>query len=99
MTLSELQTILGEKCRRHAVKSMKIFGSHARGQAIAGSDLDLLVQFHEMPPSDYAREYFSLLHDLEDALKCTIDLLTPASIKRQSLKSNISKEAILIYEA
>lgn len=99
MSLSELKIVLDAKCRNHPVKSMKIFGSHAREQASEGSDVDLLVQFHDMPDSDYSREYFSLLHDLEDSLKCPVDLLTPASIKRKSLKINILNEGILVYEA
>ena len=74
-------------------------GSVARGDAKKGSDLDLLVQFEDLSATDYARHYFGLLHDIQDAVGCEVDLLTPASVKRNSLKNNIQEEGIMVYEA
>ena len=99
MSLAELQSVLTAQCQRHPVKSLKVFGSIARGNAKEGSDLDLLVQFEDLPATDYARHYFGLLHDIQDAVGCEVDLLTPASITRDSLKKNIQEEAVTIYEA
>jgi hypothetical protein len=81
------------------VKSLRVFGSVARGDAKKGSDLDLLVQFEDLSATDYARHYFGLLHDIQDAVGCEVDLLTPASVKRNSLKHNIQEEGIMVYEA
>jgi predicted nucleotidyltransferase len=81
------------------VKSLRVFGSVARGDAKKGSDLDLLVQFEDLSATDYARHYFGLLHDIQDAVGCEVDLLTPASVKRNSLKENIQEEGIMVYEA
>ena len=99
MSLAELQEVLAGPCRRHPVKSLKVFGSVARGNAVKGSDLDLLVQFEEMPPAEYARHYFGLLHDLQDAVGYKIDLLTPGGITRPSLEKNIREQGIMVYEA
>ena len=52
MSLAELKEVLLGPCRRHPVRSLRVFGSVARGEASQGSDLDLLVQFEEMPPAD-----------------------------------------------
>ncbi len=71
----------------------------ARGEASQGSDLDLLVQFEEMPPAEYATHYFGLLHELQDALGTEVDLLTPGGVTRPSLKRNIHEESVLVYEA
>ena len=61
--------------------------------------MDLLVQFEEMSPADYAAHYFDLLHELQDAVGGEVDLLTPASVTRPSLERHIREEGVLIYEA
>ena len=60
--------VLSGPCRRHPVRSLRVFGSVARGEASQGSDLDLLVQFEDMPSAEYATHYFGLLHELQDAV-------------------------------
>ncbi|MEI6871290.1 MAG: nucleotidyltransferase family protein [Verrucomicrobiota bacterium] len=99
MSLVELKEVLSGPCRRHPVRSLRVFGSVARGEASHGSDLDLLVQFEEMPPAEYATHYFGLLHELQDALGTEVDLLTPGGVTRPSLKRNIHEESVLVYEA
>ena len=85
MSLAELKEVLSGPCRRHPVRSLRIFGSVARGEA--------------SPESDYASHYFGLLHELQDAVGTKVDLLTPASVTRPSLKRNIHEESVLVYEA
>jgi hypothetical protein len=99
MSLAELKEVLSGPCRCHPVRSLRVFGSVARGEASPGSDLDLLVQFEDMPPSEYATHYFGLLHELQDAVGTEVDLLTPGGVTRPSLKRNIHEESVLVYEA
>jgi len=99
MSLAELKAVLSGPCRRHPVRSLRVFGSVARGEASQGSDLDLLVQFEDMPPAEYATHYFGLLHELQDAVGTEVDLLTPEGVTRPSLKRNIQEESVLVYEA
>jgi predicted nucleotidyltransferase len=99
MPLTELREVLSGPCRRHPVRGFRVFGSVARGEASPGSDVDLLVQFAEMPPSEYATHYFGLFHELQDAVGTEVDLLTPGGVTRPSLKRNIREESILVYEA
>ena len=99
MSFAELKEVLSGPCRRHPVRSLRVFGSVARGEASEGSDLDLLVQFEEMPPAEYATHYFGLLHELQDALGTDVDLLTPGGVTRPSLKRNIHEESVIVYEA
>lgn len=61
--------------------------------------MDLLVQFEDMPPAEYATHYFGLLHELQDAVGTEVDLLTPDGVTRPSLKRNIQEESVLVYEA
>lgn len=99
MSLAELKQVLAGPCSRHPVKNLKVFGSVARGEDSAGSDLDLLVQFEEMPPAEYANHYFGLLHELQDVVGAEIDLLTPGFVTRPSLLRNIREQGITVYEA
>ena len=99
MVLAELKDLLSGPCRRHSVRSLRVFGSVARAEANLGSDLDLLVEFEDMPPAKYASHYFELLHELQDAIGTEVDLLTPGSVTRPSLKKNIQRESVLLYEA
>ncbi|NBV86376.1 MAG: nucleotidyltransferase [Verrucomicrobia bacterium] len=99
MSLAELKEVLLGPCRRHPVRSLRVFGSVARGQASPGSDLDLLVQFEDLSPAEYATHYFGLLHELQDAVGTQVDLLTPGGVTRPSLKRNIREESVLVYEA
>ncbi len=99
MSFGELKELLSGPCRRHPVRSLRVFGSVARGEASQGSDLDLLVQFEDMPPAEYATHYFGLLHELQDAVGTEVDLLTPGGVTRPSLKRNIQEESVLVYEA
>lgn len=99
MSLAELKEILAGPCRRHPVKSLTVFGSVARGDSSEGSDLDLLVQFKELPPPEYAGHYFDLLHEIQDAVGSEVDLLTPQSVTRPSLQRNIREQGVTVYEA
>jgi predicted nucleotidyltransferase len=97
MTLNEIKATAEPICRRHRVRRLDLFGSHARGEAGADSDIDFCVSFEELPPSEYARQFFGLLHDLEDAFHTTVDLLTEASIRKASLKKNLATDGVLVY--
>jgi uncharacterized protein len=60
------------------VRSLNLFGSCARDQAIAESDVDILIELNER--SGFF-EFFQIQHYLEDLLQCPIDLGTIDSLK------------------
>ena len=68
MSLSDLKIQLRGACRHHSVRRLQVFGSVSRGLETSDSDVDFLVQFQDMPPGEYARHYFALLHGLEEIL-------------------------------
>ena len=59
--------------------------------------MDFCVAFRDLPPAEYAKEFFGLLHDLEDTLHSSIDLLTASSIKKASLLQDIAQNGVCIY--
>ena len=97
MTVNEIRVTAEPICLRHRVRRLDLFGSFARGEAQEGSDIDFCVLFEELPPREYSRHFFGLLHDLEDALHSTIDLLTEGSVRRDSLRKNLKADGVCIY--
>ena len=77
---------------RFFVKEIRLFGSVARGQAKADSDIDLLVEFD---PSAHIGlfEFSRLKYELSQLLGCDVDLVTPNALHKK-LKADILKEAI-----
>ena len=78
MTTQELQLPieiedLRKLLKKHGVISASVFGSYARGEATAKSDLDLLVEL------DKDRSYFDLgglVYELEDQYHINADVAT-----------------------
>ncbi len=97
MTLGDIKEIAAPICSRHRVRRLELFGSCARGEAVEGSDMDFCVSFDALPPSEYARQFFGLLHDLEDAFHTTVDLLTESSIRKPSLKKSLQRDGVCLY--
>ena len=94
MNRAEILALLGqhmdEMRRRFGVRSLALFGSHARDQAHAGSDIDVLVEFDG--PATSAR-YFGLQFFLEDLLGAPVDLVTNKALRPQ-LRPFIERDAI-----
>jgi len=94
MNRTETLTLLGqhkdEMRRRFGVRSLALFGSRARDQAHAGSDIDILVDFDG--PATSSR-YFGLQFFLEDLLGEPIDLVTNKALRPQ-LRPFVERDAI-----
>lgn len=78
--------------RGRGVRSLRLFGSVARDQAEAESDVDLLVDF-DHPPS--FREYMQLRIFLEDLLDEKVDLVTETGL-RPGARPYVEKDAIRV---
>ncbi len=98
MNIEEIKSSVKRLCNQHGVKKLNLFGSVARGDHKATSDLDFLVEFDDAGPRVYSKRFFGLLHSLEDTFHCNIDLLTEKSIRRKSLKKRIEEDRICLYE-
>src|SRR3984885_15735967 len=64
--------------RRHAVKRAAIFGSFARGEAKARSDIDFLIEYKTKNKSLF--DLVDLKSELEDVLGRKVDIVTYNSI-------------------
>jgi len=96
MSLQELIKTKREDILRTATKygayNVRVFGSVARGEADAESDVDLLV---DMESSRSLFDLGGLLTDLEDLLGCNVDVVTEDSL-RARIKERVLKEAVAL---
>jgi len=89
-TLALLSRHKPEMQRRFDVRHWALFGSRAREQSHADSDIDLLVEFDG--PATSAR-YFGLQFFLEDLLGGRVDLVTRQALRPQ-LRPFVERDAI-----
>lgn len=95
-TLEEIKTTLTkhkeELIEKYNIKEIGIFGSFVKGEQKTKSDIDILVEFNELPD-------IFLLIDLEDYLKKLlhkkVDLVRKEAI-RPELKDVVLREAVYI---
>ncbi len=69
-----------------------IFGSVARGEQTAESDIDILADFDEK--ADFF-DYIGLGLFLEEVLGCRVDIVSQKSL-REEIKTDILREAVYI---
>ena len=79
--------------KRHAVKKASIFGSFARGEAKARSDLDLLIEYKTKNKSLF--DLVNLKTELEEKLGRKVDIITYNSIYWR-LRDQILSEQVMI---
>jgi predicted nucleotidyltransferase len=75
--LDKLQKQMPELRERYGVASLGVFGSHARGEAKPGSDIDTLV---EMDGPTFDR-YMELKFHLEALLQTPVDVVLVDTVK------------------
>jgi hypothetical protein len=97
VNVDDVKKGVGPACREFGVRRLDAFGSIARGAATATSDVDLLVEF-ATPDKTPAKRFFGLLHKLEAAFGCEVDLLTINSLRNPYFKARVLRERIPVYE-
>ena len=77
---------------RFGVKSLRLFGSVARDEASEGSDVDVLVDFEEIPT---LFGFLRLRTYLQDLLGAKVDLVTETGLKERA-RPHVEKDAISV---
>ena len=75
---------------RHGAKNLRIFGSIARGEERADSDVDFLV---ELEPGKTLFDLGGLQADLEETLGCHVDIVTEKGL-RSRIHERVLREAV-----
>jgi predicted nucleotidyltransferase len=94
MTLEELRSRyrgrIVELAEKRGAHNVRVFGSVARGEQNAGSDIDLLVDFD---PGRSLLDLTGLWLDLEGALGCRVDVVSSRGL-RPRVAPEVMRDAI-----
>jgi predicted nucleotidyltransferase len=96
MSQDEVQNIIVAYLKKYDAEFVGIFGSYARNQNSASSDIDVLVSFKQ------AYSLLKLIHmenELSDKIGIKVDLVTVGSLKNEIIKRNIMSDLHTIYRA
>ena len=77
---------------KYGASNVRVFGSVARGEADAESDIDLLV---DMAPGRSLFDMGGLLMDLPEMLGHNVDIVTPQGL-RDRIRDRVLKEAVVL---
>jgi predicted nucleotidyltransferase len=91
------ETRLTDLCRRYSVRELSFFGSAARGEMRADSDIDMLVEFLPDAGIDLV-DYAGLMLDLSRLLGRKVDLVSKNGLK-PIIRASVLAEARLLYAA
>ena len=75
---------------KHGVQNVRVFGSLARGEARADSDVDLLV---DLEAGRSLLDLGGLQMDLQALLQCPVDVVTERGL-RERLRARVLREAV-----
>ena len=93
--ISEIKERLVPVFRSHNVRKVVLFGSAGKGNASAGSDLDIMVDSGLKGLS-----FFGLLEDVCSSVDCPVDLIDIQDIEPGSVIENeILRTGVTIYES
>ena len=86
---------LADVCIRYSVRELSLFGSAARGEARADSDIDFLVEF--LPNARIGLlDYSGLAIDLKALIGRNVDLVSKNGLK-PFLRESVLSEARPVY--
>lgn len=93
-TIDQIRRIAAPIAASYGIKSMRLFGSYARGEATEHSDVDLLIDRGSLR-SGFALG--GLYADLRDGLRKELDLVTIQGADEEFLL-RIQPDEVMIYE-
>ncbi len=95
LTKDQIQKIISQYFAGKPVLKAWLFGSYARGEADADSDIDVLVEL------DYNKnigmDFFGWNQDLTDVVNKKVDVVSLGGVNKR-IWSTIEKDMTLIYE-
>ena len=86
------RTRIREIVLSHRVSGVRVFGSALRGDDVAGSDLDLLV---EPTPQTTLMDIGAIRFELKKLLGLEVDVLTPNGLPAK-FREQVLREAVLV---
>jgi len=98
--IEEKREEIAELCRTHHVRRLSVFGSAVRDDFDPStSDVDVIVEFEDLPVGEYVANKYSLLDELAARFNRKVDLLTWKSVKNPYLLKSILRSNVTLYGA
>ena len=88
--LSEHREEILAAASRHRARTIRVFGSQAKGTATETSDVDFLV---EMDDSATLLDRAALMLELQNLLGCNVDVVTEKALKPR-VRESILRQAV-----
>jgi hypothetical protein len=95
----ELRNRLRPFCEKHHIRKLEVFGSAARGQAGAGSDVDLLVTLDGSVPLS-AAALLEMAGEAEELVGAPVDFVLRSSLEKSPnrlAREHILSTAVCVY--
>ena len=99
-TIEEIAELIAPVAKKYNIPKVYIFGSYARGEATADSDVDLMIEVGDL----HGLEVIGALEDFKNVLKKPVDMITTRSMNQDRTQKyskifidNLEKEKIMIY--
>ena len=88
-------------CKHYNVRKLELFGSALEPVQFDNekSDLDFLIEFLPMTPTEHSQAYFGLLEALQDLFNHPIDLVEIKAIRNPYFIESINRNRKEIYAA
>ncbi|MDR1497031.1 MAG: nucleotidyltransferase domain-containing protein [Puniceicoccales bacterium] len=98
LSISEIGRALAPYCREHGISRLEIFGSMARKEAGADSDVDLIATFSRNP----GLHFFCIEEEMTKKIGIPVHLLSRDSVEEMTnpfRRESILTDAYPIYDA
>lgn len=92
--------VITAACSQHHVSRLYVFGSLLRPDYRPGqSDIDLLVEFQPLEPTELVDAYFGLEEQLTGSLGTPVDLVMATARRNPIVQADIDATKRLLYAA
>jgi len=94
-SISEIKNVVNVVAKQYGVKKVALFGSYSMGVPSEISDVDLIIDKGNI------RGLFmfnSFIHDLEEKLNKSVDVITYSSLGNSLIKDTVRNEVVLYEE-
>ena len=92
-TIDEIRAKAVPIAKKYGVKRLSLFGSYARGEADAQSDLDFL---YDKITCNVMFAYIGFVQDLEDEFGCHVDAVS-TDIGDKKFLAEVQRDEVLLY--
>jgi hypothetical protein len=101
-TIEEIAELIAPVAKKYNIPKVYIFGSYARGEATADSDVDLMIEGGDFGALDIV----GIMDEFQNALSKSVDLVTSETLLQKRTKersrnfiNNVNKERRIVYES